>query len=217
MADSTRYDLMVFDLDGTLIDSLLDLTMSVNHTLSQFGLPFRTVAEVRSYIGEGVVVLMRKALGKDHEDKLDDALRVHGAYYADHAIIQTRVYPGVIETLEHFSDATKVVYTNKPQVPCERALEYLGLMRFFDGYYGDGSGVTIKPDPAGLLMICERHGARTGRTVMIGDGDTDVLAAQRAGIDVYAATYGFRGRERLAQLNPTGLFDSFAELRDILG
>ena len=209
-------DLLVFDLDGTLVDTLLDLTATINHTLAQFGLPPKSPDEARQLIGDGTAVFLRRALGPEHEDDLDDALKIYRGYYDEHLVDRTRPYDGVVEVLEHFADKTKVVYTNKPAAPSESILCELGLLKHFAACYGDGSGLPIKPDPRGLLAICDRFGVAPDRTAMIGDGDTDVLAAQRAGIAVFAATYGFRGREALEALKPTAFFDSFRDLVRLL-
>ena len=209
-------ELLVFDLDGTLVDTLPDLTATINHTLAHFGLPPKSLDEARRLIGYGTPIFLGRALGPGHESDLDEALRVYRRYYDEHLVDRTRPYDGVAETLDHFSDKTKVVYTNKPAGPSETILRELGLSKHFAACYGDGSGLPLKPDPGGLLAICDRFGVGPDRTAMIGDGDTDVLAAQRAGIAVFAATYGFRGREVLEALKPTAFFDSFRELTELI-
>jgi phosphoglycolate phosphatase len=134
-------------------------------------------------------------------------------YYHEHLADQSRPFPGVVETLEHFRGKKKVVCTNKGHGPTERMLRDLKLIQYFEAYYGDGAGLPLKPDPGGLLAICERFGVTPARAAMIGDAETDIRAAQAAGAAAFVASYGYRDRDALERLNPTAVFVSFADLR----
>jgi len=209
-------DLLVFDLDGTLVDTVDDLTAAINQTLARYDLPPLTPAEVRRLVGDGTEVFIRRALGPEREQHLDEAVATYFTHYHNHLTVHTRPYDGVTETLEYFADKTKVVYTNKTTVASEQILRELGLSRHFAACYGAGDGFPCKPDPAALYAICERFGVPPDRTVMIGDGDTDILVAHNAGIAVLAASYGFRDRKELEALEPTAMFDTFDQLKRLI-
>ena len=185
--------LLVFDLDGTLIDSRIDLCNSVNATLAHFGKPELPVGVISSYIGDGASLLVRRAFGDPEGDSHDEeyvaqALTFFLDYYRIHKFDYTYVYPGVLESLEAIRQAQPetlmAVLTNKPVNPSRDICNHFGLSSFFFQNYGGNSFHTKKPDPHGLQTLIAEAGALAGRditpaeTVMIGDTDTDVLTAR---------------------------------------
>jgi phosphoglycolate phosphatase len=194
-AESIR--LAVFDLDGTLIDSQKDLANSINAMLTQLHrqpLPEEIIA---AYVGDGVGMLVRRALG----DPVDEQLVEHGldlflAYYRDHKLDYTYVYRGVFESLEALrimpDGATRqmAVLTNKPINPSRAICDALGLSPWFFRIYGGNSFPTKKPDPEGLNALIAEAGVSPRETLMIGDSDNDILTARRAGAWSLGCTFG---------------------------
>lgn len=177
--------LLVFDLDGTLIDSRKDLVTSVNTALSQFGLPPQDDDRIASYIGDGARMLVERALASDGADPAlaPAALEAFLAYYHVHKLDHTDVYPGVREQLELLreSGVRMAVLTNKPVRASRDICEALGLTPFFLAIYGGNSFPTKKPEPEGLRKLMAEAGTRPSETVMIGDSDVDVRTARAAG------------------------------------
>jgi phosphoglycolate phosphatase len=185
--------LVVFDLDGTLIDSRVDLANSVNATLAYLGRPALPDAVIATYIGDGVSMLVRRALG-DPEGDVHDEEYVSAAvtyfldYYREHKLDFTYVYEGVFEALEEIRaelpGAAMAVLTNKPVRPSREICAHFGLDKFFFQNYGGNSFHTKKPDPTGLLALMAEAGPLSGaavsseKTVMVGDSAVDVLTAK---------------------------------------
>jgi len=196
--------LLVFDLDGTLIDSAQDLCNSVNATLVQFGKTPIEDKVVASYIGDGAVMLVRRALfGPDattiDEEFLAQAYAYFLDYYRAHKLDFTYAYHGVIEALDSLKQLhdqseearrTMAVLTNKPVRPARDICAALGLAPYFSSIYGGNSFETKKPDPAGMRALMEEAGSGPEETVMIGDSEVDVLTARNAGAWSIGCTLG---------------------------
>jgi phosphoglycolate phosphatase len=196
-ADSLR--LLVFDLDGTLIDSRQDLCNSVNATLVHFGLPELQDDVIAGYIGDGAAMLIRRALALDEvaEDSLfDAAFRYFLDYYRAHKLDFTRCYPGVLEALEQLrtmpdgAPRAMAVLTNKPVGPAQAICDGLGLSPFFFRVYGGDSFTLKKPDPVGLLELIAEAGVTPAQALMIGDSEVDVKTARNAGAWALGCTFG---------------------------
>jgi phosphoglycolate phosphatase len=222
--------LLVFDLDGTLIDSRIDLCNSINAMLEHLGKPTLPDAVIASYIGDGAHMLVRRALG-DPEGDVHDEEYVTGAlaffldWYRIHKLDFTYVYEGVFEALEEFRQTIPgvrmAVLTNKPVHPSRDICAHFGLDRYFFQNYGGNSFHTKKPDPKGLLTLMEEASAPEGRaivpgkTVMIGDSDVDVLTARNCGAWSVGCTFGLAPHS-LAAANPNGLAHSPAEWVEVV-
>ncbi len=213
-------ELLVFDLDGTLIDSRLDIVNSVNAMMRELGrheLPNDVIA---GYIGDGAPVLIRRALGdpKD-EDLFTHALRFFIDYYRAHKLDSTYVYAGVKQSLEKLKDGGRrkmAVLSNKPVAPSRGIVEGLGLGEYFFQVYGGNSFDTKKPDPLGIETLCREAGARPERTVMIGDSDIDVLTARNSGAFSVGCSFGF-APHTLETAPPDVLVASPEEWVEVLG
>ncbi len=192
--DSIR--LMVFDLDGTLIDSSTDLCNSINAMLVNEGRHELPQAVISSYIGDGAAMLVRRALGDpDDKELVDRALRFFLTYYREHKLDNTFAYPGVLEALKTLAgNAEKkramAVLTNKPVGPARAICEALGMGPYFFEIYGGDSFHVKKPDPHGLLELMKTANVSPEETVMIGDSDVDVLTAHNAGVWVIGCKFG---------------------------
>lgn len=189
--------LIVFDLDGTLIDSRKDLANAVNATLAEFGRQTLPEEIIASYIGDGVGMLVRRALGDPHDEALiDDALEHFLTWYRAHNLDHTYVYAGVFDALaalRHLPNGGErgmAVLTNKPIGPSLAICEALQLSPHFFRIYGGNSFETKKPDPVGLLRLIEEAGVTAEETLMVGDSDVDLLTAQRAGAWSLGCRYG---------------------------
>jgi phosphoglycolate phosphatase len=207
-------ELLVFDLDGTLVDSTLDLANSVNAARIHMKLEALPVATVASYVGNGAPVLIQKAMGPDAtEEELDLALTYFLSWYRDHMLDNTRPYPGVIEALEtlQLQGHRMAVLTNKPERFSKALLAGLGMGKYFFQVYGGNSFPKKKPDPFGLHKLMEETGARPDETWMIGDSSVDILTARNAGVQCAGVTYGIQP-ESLETHKPDVLLDSLTEL-----
>jgi phosphoglycolate phosphatase len=202
----------LFDLDGTLIDSKLDLVNSVNFMLRVMQRDVLPLATVTSYIGHGAPRLVADALGPDAaEADRERGLKIFLAHYAEHNLDATRAYPGVLEGLEALQDRPMAVLTNKPKKMSVEILEALGLLKFFRAVYGGDSFEKKKPDPAGALAILQDLGAPPQQAAMVGDSDVDIKTARSAGMHAIAVNYGFGQHDRQAQ--PADLYvDSLQEI-----
>ncbi len=190
---------LIFDLDGTLIDSKLDLVHSVNATLRELHRPELPEDTISSYIGNGAPVLVAKSLGQDvNPDELARALKFFLSHYETHKMDNTCAYPGVPEALKHLSAMPMAVLTNKPVRISVKILEALGLARYFRVVYGGNSFDTKKPDPLGANTILREFSTRPSEAVVIGDSEVDVQTARNAGMLAVAVNYGFGMHDRTA-------------------
>src|SRR5213082_3402093 len=190
---------LIFDLDGTLIDSKQDLIRSVNAMLAEMGREPLHEDTVSSYIGHGAPRLVARALGNGAtEEECERAMKFFLAHYEEHKLDSTRAYAGVAEALEGLREFPMAVLTNKPVRVSRRILEGLELAKYFRTVYGGNSFATKKPDPLGARKIVEELGATAGETMMVGDSEVDVQTARNAGTLVAAVNYGFGTHDRAA-------------------
>lgn len=216
MADLSAVRAIVFDLDGTLIDSKDDLILSVNAALAELGRRALPSEQIASYIGQGAPVLIRRALGDaatDEECRL--CLECFLAYYETHKMDHTTLYPGVREGLAQLAGFPLVILTNKPARISLRILQELKLANLFRAIYGGNSFSTKKPDPLGMNTILGELGVRPRETVLVGDSEIDVQTARNAGTWAAAVTYGF-GTHRLGAFPPDFFLGSLIELPALL-
>ena len=219
MADSKLSSVraLIFDLDGTLIDSKQDLIHSVNAMLLELGCKQLAASTISGYIGHGAPQLVAKALGDgcSKEDR-QHALQFFLSYYEDHKMDTTLAYPGVAETLQQLVRIPMAVLTNKPVRISVRILEQMGLSKYFRVIYGGNSFETKKPDPQGATRILRDLDAEPREALLIGDSEVDVQTARNAGTLAAAVNYGFGVHDRGAY--PADIYlDRFGELVTLLG
>jgi len=207
---------LIFDLDGTLIDSKQDLIHSVNAMLAGTGREPLHEDTVSSYIGHGAPRLVARALGNGAtEEECERALKFFLAHYDEHKLDSTRAYPGVAEALEELRELPMAVLTNKPVRVSRKILEGLGLAKYFRAIYGGNSFETKKPDPLGAKKILEELGAAPVQALMVGDSEVDVQTARNAGTLAAAVNYGFGTHDRAAY--PADIYlDGMTELSALL-
>lgn len=197
--DPHAIKLVIFDLDGTLIDSRLDLVHSVNAALRHIGRPELPEDVIASYVGDGAPLLIQRALGGE---KVDEALVHKGlefflSYYREHKLDHTKLYPGIADALAAIQNSGNgmprkmAVLTNKPVNPSRAILDALGLGQYFSQVYGGNSFATKKPDPEGARQLLAEAGLRPHQGVMVGDSHVDVETGHNAGLWTVAVTYGF--------------------------
>jgi phosphoglycolate phosphatase len=203
---------LVFDLDGTLIDSETDLANSVNATLKHMGRAPLLNEQIAAYVGQGASRLIEQALGPGAKaEECRKGLEHFLAYYREHMLDHTVTYPGVREALAALEGVAMAVLTNKPVRFSQRIVEGLGLAGYFRFIYGGNSFETKKPDPAGMYKLLRDFQAEARQAMLVGDSEVDVQTARNAGTWACGVTYGL-GSERLAACPPDLLVDSLTEL-----
>ena len=218
MAKPVTFDLLVFDLDGTLIDSRLDLVLAVNAAREDGGMGPLDHELIYSYVGNGAPMLIRRSLGPEASDQqADRALQFFYGYYREHMLDNTYLYPGVQESLDTFlADGRQLaVLTNKPVRFSQEIIKGLGLAAHFQRVYGGNSFETKKPDPYGLNFLMDELGASKGSTLVIGDSAVDVETARNAGTATCGVTYGLQP-ESFTEHPPDMLVDRMPELVELL-
>jgi phosphoglycolate phosphatase len=232
--DPRSIKLVIFDLDGTLIDSRLDLVHSVNAALRHIGRPALPDDVIASYVGDGAPILIQRALGGETVDEaiVRQGLQFFLSYYREHKLDHTKVYAGIHESLSAMQNPflpgdngdqrrgsiavprQMAVLSNKPVVPSRAIVEALGLGPFFTQVYGGNSFPTKKPDPQGAFKLLEESGVRPEETVIVGDSHVDVETGRNAGLWTVGVNYGF-APHTLETEPPDVLVDTPYELAEV--
>lgn len=221
--DPRAIRLVIFDLDGTLIDSRLDLVHSVNAALRHIGrseLPDHVIA---SYVGDGAPILIQRALGGEASDEalVRKGLEFFLSYYREHKLDHTTVYEGITDALGRIQNSQNgkprklAVLTNKPVNPSRAIVEALGLRSFFAQIYGGNSFATKKPDPEGARKLLLENGVEAEQAVIVGDSPVDIRTGHNAGLWTIGVTYGF-APHTLSGDQPDIFVDTPAELAEVL-
>ena len=214
MMARTSVDLLIFDLDGTLIESKWDIAHSVNLTLVELGLPERPLEEIFGFVGDGVKKLLRLAVGEGNQERFDEALKVFRGHYLEHCLDRTVFYPGIEPMLRYFGHKEKAVATNKSIEYTRVILNGLGP-HHFPVVVGGDNGFGLKPEPGMLLHILEQVGASKDRTVLVGDSTNDINGGHNAGIRVCAVGYGMGNREKMAACKPDWFIERPEQLMEL--
>ena len=223
MSARAPFDLVIFDLDGTLVDSAPDIAAALNATLADAGVPTLPLDVVIGFVGDGAAKLLERALagapaGGEPRPTATALLQRFLANYGDRLCDATRLYPGVTELLHELraAGATLAVLTNKPEPLARDLLRALGIAGHFQAIVGDGAGFPRKPDPAAARDIIARAGAPLARTAVVGDGLPDVRMAAAVPCASVAAAWGYVAESRLLEERPRFLARSVAEAARIL-
>lgn len=213
--------LLIFDLDGTLADTSLDITAAINYAVGPFGTGPYSVDETKAMVGSGITKLLHSlvpenALPSDSSktDPFEEVSRRFMSYYSAHLLDHTKAYPNVNETLSRLSPYKKVVLTNKREGFSKDILKGIGLLDFFDIILGSDSVAEKKPSPVPILDIMENFGVSRDETIIIGDSNFDINAGKAAGIRTIAVTYGFRPVDMLKDAD--FIIDDFGDIPDTL-
>jgi phosphoglycolate phosphatase len=216
---TARFDLIIFDLDGTLVETREGIAASVGHALAAMGREPLDVATVVRYVGDGARTLMAHALGESaRADEVDRALELFVTHYLENCLAGSWLYPEVAETLAALVrfPLPLAVVTNKPLAASERILERLGVRPAFFAVIGGDGAFPKKPDPAGVVSLVAAQGTSPSRTLLVGDTSVDVLTARAAGTAVAGVTYGFRP-EDFDRHPPDAMLGAFREVLDLVG
>jgi phosphoglycolate phosphatase len=214
--DTLRFRLIIFDLDGTLIDSRVDVANAANAARARVGLPPLSLEVVQGFVGDGVTKLIERILPADRRLDFDAALAAFLQFYAVHSLDNTTLYSGVRETLETLARNSRLaVVTNKRRYLTMPILEGLGIAEFFAQVVGGDGPFTRKPSPEPLLSVCKAEGIPPTESLMVGDSPTDVASARAAGIRVCGVTYGYKPAEVVRDSSPDFVIDALPELLKI--
>lgn len=208
---------VIFDLDGTLLNTLTDLSASVNYTLERFGFPLRSAREVRSYLGNGIRALVEKSLPADKKDMTDECLKVFKDYYDIHKDDNTAPYDGIVDMLRSVKAAglKTAIVSNK----YDAAVQYLKDVTFsglIDFAVGEGNGIAAKPAPDGVWLALKKLNAVKEESVYVGDSEVDLMTAENSGLKCVAVTWGFRDREVLILRGAKNVIDAPDRLASLL-
>jgi phosphoglycolate phosphatase len=208
---------VLFDLDGTLIDSRADLTSSVNHALRTIGRPTRTEAEVVPHVGNGLGMLLSAIIGPVQESILKQATDAFVAHYDEHCVDETTLYEGVLPTINALRAKTRLgVVTNKPRGFAVKILEKLDVGDIISVVIGGDTLPERKPHPAPLLRAVKDLGGLVASTLVVGDGIQDIKAGQAAGSRTCVARYGYGFSKELLEMKPDYTIQTFDELKEIV-
>ena len=209
--------LVIYDLDGTLINSRQDIADAVNWTLNHLGLGRLSSKRIASFVGMGVRHLITTTLkeasgGKRPALPVEDVIQMYRGRYAEHLVDKTRLYPFVRQVLERLKNRKQAVMTNKPEDSSREILKRLGVAPYFFRVIGGGGRFPKKPSPTALLHLMRAARARAEETLFVGDSAIDVRTARNAGVRMAAVTYGFANRREITAAGPDFILNNFAEL-----
>lgn len=218
MEKNMKYELAVFDMDGTILNTLDDLTDATNHALRVFGYPEHSIEEVRFFVGNGIAKLIERATPEGVPE--EDMAKVRAEfmdYYKIHSADKTGPYPGITDLLKRLRAAgvKTAVVSNKPD-PAVRDLCKTYYDGLFDAAVGDMEGQAVKPAPDMCLKVFKELGMGPGKAVYIGDSDTDIQTARNAGLDEILVSWGFRGRQFLTEHGAKIICDTPDEVYDVI-
>jgi len=217
--------LIIFDLDGTLIDSVPDLASSINYMLQELARESFSEELIHTWVGNGAQTLVKRALlGKKELDEKIDALLFENAleiflnHYEANICVNTFLYPKVKETLEqlHNKNYLLTIVTNKPVKFIQPILDTLEIEHFFHDYIGADSLEKKKPDPMPLQYMCDKFSIKVEEALMVGDSKNDILAAQALNMHSIGVTYGYNYAEPISVYNPTDIVDDFSKIVELL-
>lgn len=206
-------DLMMFDFDGTLADTGEDIAASVNHALTALGLGSLPVDVILGFVGDGLRILMERALGADDREKLEEAMKFFLCHYEKHLLDHTRLYPEAEETLNHFHCKKKVILTNKRYYLTMAIAKGLKIDRHFLEIVGSDSTPFQKPDGRVVAYLLEKYGVAPQRAVLIGDSANDVAAAKNAGVLSCVHLNGLGNREAMLKMGADFYVEQLTEIR----
>lgn len=213
-----KYKAILYDMDGTVLDTLADLTAAVNHSLSVFGLATVPASQVRRSLGNGAKRLIAGCIPEGTDEALSSKLlEYYKKYYDAHCCIETAPYEGIVPLMEKLRDAgvKQAILSNKPHSAVQPLAEkfFSGLLDFA---LGESETVRRKPDPSGLLKAAERLGFKVEDCLYVGDSEVDVQTAKNAGMDCAAVSWGFRDRNELVDAGADNIADSVWQLEEII-
>jgi phosphoglycolate phosphatase len=210
--------LIVYDLDGTLVDAFEDIWVGVRFAMRMYGLPELSFATVKSYVGDGARMLIRRALGEAFAERFDEVYTTYRKFYAEHPVDKAQPYPGVLKTLERLRAMgyAQAILTNKPDEVARQTCQKLGLSARVDGIWGERPESPRKPDAEALLQVVHHFDMRPGQCAVVGDGPADHKVSRAAKTKAIGVTYGLLSRVQVLDLHPAAVIDCLPELIELL-
>ncbi len=209
---SSRKQLIIHDLDGTLVDTREDIACAANHMLRQMGLPELLADEIAGYVGRGVYALISNCVKSTDPKKVEKATKIYRNFYAEHMLDHSRVYPGAVEVLNYFKDRRQMVLTNKPNPYSFDLLKALGVGDYFFDVVAGDEVYPKKPDPTAVFAMLEKFSLTPAQALLIGDSLVDIETARHAKIEAVVLTHGFSSLEELQSAVPDLIAADFVEL-----
>lgn len=212
------YKAVLFDMDGTVLDTLGDLADSMNYSLRYFNMPQREPAELRTFLGKGPAHFVKCSVAQGTSEELCNRVRdFYEEYYDSHCQIKTGPYPGIPELMEKLKkNGIKLAVISNKQEPAVKVLAQRHFSGLLEMAVGTGPSIPCKPDPAAVLSAMERMGLSREDCVYVGDMDVDLNTAKNAGIDCIGVAWGFMGREKLLSLGASRVADTAEQLADMI-
>ena len=213
-----KYDTVIFDLDGTLLNTLEDLKDSVNYALESAGMPLRTLEEVRGFVGNGVKRLMELAVeGGMENPKFEEVFEVFRQYYSGHCNDKTGLYPHIMELLEALNRrGYKLAIVSNKYYDAVQELKELYFKEYISVAIGEKEGIRKKPAPDTVIEALKELGSRRESSVYVGDSEVDIATAKNAGMDCIVVTWGFRTKEEQKRAGGRVFADDPLEILDLL-
>jgi phosphoglycolate phosphatase len=209
------FDFLIYDLDGTLVDSLGDIASSVNSVRVDNGLEHLSLEQIRSYLGSGVNALISKAI-PDNSEKVKQNVDGFKSYYKRRMLDTTVMFSGVKEMLESLKDKKKAILTNKNEVYAKEIVEKLGIADYFAEVWGGDTLAVRKPDPKTILELIKTTKSKLSKTVMIGDSANDFLVTKAAGVRIIAVAYGYCDLDQIKAYRPDYIVKTPQEIASIV-
>ena len=213
------FKVAIFDLDGTLLNTLDDLANACNYALNKFSFPTHEVEEYKKFIGNGIYKLVERAVPNNKKDKetVEKVLEIFSEYYNEHMIDMTKPYEGIITLLDELrvkGIKLAVVSNKKHEFTMQIVEKYFGDR--FDIVFGHRESYKAKPDPVSVLEVIDKFNILKNECIYIGDSNVDIMTARNSGIECIGVSWGFRGKEELAKAGADYIADNIIELKDIL-
>lgn len=209
-------DTIIFDVDGTLVDSRKDIVEAVNFTLSKLGLPEKPPELIVSYIGTGTRDLLNKSLGSKNYSFAEEAFEIFSEYFPKHSADESSLYPHVEEILKYFKNKRKLVITNRNRKFAEITLRKLGIKNYFEEIVGGDDVNCMKPSACPLDRLSSKIEMKKSKTIIVGDMDIDIRTGKNFGIKTCWVTYGLGNREDIEKIKPDYIIDDIIELKNII-
>ena len=213
---NNRFETVIFDLDGTLVDTVTDVTRGVNHALERMGFPSRSVEQVKKAVGPGKEEFIRNIFPDEDDPDMDTFLSLFRDFYWEHCLDETVLYSGMKDVLTQLRELNLAVASNKPNRFTIKILEGLGVREWFTVILGPEDVLHAKPHPEMIIKLIERVEGKPSQTLLVGDTDMDIRAGRGAGIGVCGVRYGYGQIDDMERLSPDFFIDSPEELLSIL-
>jgi len=209
-------DLLIFDFDGTLTDSIPAAVESIQKMISDLKLPYKSKEEINMHVGYGEIPLVQGAIGSSDPDLLHSALETYFMHYEKDGINKVQLFPHVKEILEYFKDKAKIIISNKKHDFIGKILSNLNLTHYFEEYMGGDTAPCLKPDPCAINGVILKYNVNKDKALFVGDMTIDIETGKNADIKTCAVTYGFDPKIKLLEAKPDLLVDDLLELKELI-